>query len=121
MKQSIVESRGHYIFVQPPDIVSVTAIKVLAYKIDEVRKELGMTKVLVEVRNRKSASHSASELLDIARFAAGLFRDNMQFAVLVNYRPVVHGFFGTISETIGMKLNFFEDESAALEWLGVEE
>lgn len=121
MKSSLVEPREQYLFVQPPDMVDVTAIKVLAYKVDEVCKELGLNKVLVEVRNRTSPSHNASELLEIGMFVAGLFRDTIQFAVLVNYRPEVHGFFQAVTESIGPVIQFFEEESAALVWLGVEE
>jgi len=115
-----IEPRGQYLYLQPPDTVDVTSVKFLAHKVDGICNQLGITKVLVEVRDRTVPSHDSAQLLEIGMYVAELIRDRIQFAVLVNYRPEVHGFFTTVAETKGMLLRFFEDEPAALEWLGVE-
>ena len=118
MTQSRLEPRGNYLFVQPPDTVDVTAIKLLAFKIDEVCKQLEITKVLVEVRNRTSPSHNSEQLLQIGMFAADLLHSSIQIAVMVSYRkPEVHDFFEAIAETKGALIKFFEEESLAMEWL----
>jgi len=119
MTQYKLEPRGKYLFVQPPDIVDVSAIKLLAFKIDEVCKQLGLTKVLVEVRNRNASSHNSEQLLQIGMFAADILGDRIQIAAMVKYRPEVHGFFEAVAETRGVTVKFFEEESAALSWLDV--
>lgn len=120
MDTTLLEPRGKYLFLQVPDIVDVTMIKVLAHKVDEISKQSGVNKVLVEVRKRKSASHNSAQLLEIGMYVANIFQDRIHFAVLVDYRPEVHGFFESVAETKGMVLRFFEDEPAALQWLEVE-
>ena len=119
LSQSKLEPRGQYLFVQPPDKVDVSAIKILAFKIDEVCKQLGITKVLVEVRNRTAPSHNSEQLLQIGMFAADLLHNQLQIAALVKYRPEVHGFFEAVAETKGANIKFFEEETVALEWLDV--
>ena len=120
MSSFLLEPRGEYLFLQPPDLVDVTTMKVLAYKVFEVCNELEIPKVLVEIRNRKSPSHNAGELLEIGRFVTGLFQDKIQFAVLTKYRPEVHGFFEAVTDTLGSMIKFFEEEATALEWLGIQ-
>ena len=121
MGMPIFSKRGACLFLEVPDPIDVTGIKLLAYKIEEICSQMGITKVLVDSRNRTTPSHNSEELLEIGMFVAGLFRDRIQFAVMVDYRPEVHGFFSAVTEIRGALINFFEEESAALQWLGIEE
>jgi len=117
----IFSKRGSYVFFQPPDPIDVVGVKALAYKIDEICKQLRINKVLVDARNRTSPPHNTEQLLEIAKFVADYIQDRIQFAVLVDYMPEVHDFFQSITDLHGVELRFFEEEAAAKKWLNVEE
>ena len=117
--QITVSACKQYLVVRSDGPIDVEEMKITISNIDAKCKELGIDKVLVDSRERKTVEPSKDQLMEIGMFLADWTRGKIQFAILVRFKPSIHDFFKAVTEFSGAVVNFFEEESSALSWLGV--
>ena len=114
-----ISNCNQYIMINANEPLSVLDMKIFITKIDAISKELGISKVLVDRRDRVTPP-SAEDMLEIGSFLSQWLQDRVKIAVLVKFEPQIHGFFEAIADVKGIVVSFFEHEAEALKWLGVQ-
>ena len=105
----VIESSGSF---------NVAEIKLAITKVKYLHDSFGIDKVLVDRRKRTELPDS-EQYLEVGAYLARQTQGKVRFAVLTTLDPADHEFFKTVVTIKDGIVEFFDDESHALRWLGL--
>jgi len=105
-----------YINIRSHGSLNVDETKSAIEEVMSINQNLGISKVMVNARQRNKIP-SSGQSLDVAKFLAELTNGEIKFAILIEDSPAEHHFFETATTLHGGLISYFNDESLAIEWL----
>jgi len=117
VEQVTLARNNQLIVVHSNGPFSVVEVKLAITKIKYIYDKLGIDKVLVDRRNREELPNS-EQYLEAGDYLAKHTQGKLMFAVLTSLDPELHNFFKSAMEIRGVSLEYFNEESDALRWLG---